>query len=194
IASNHGDVMHWFPKHGKSMDTFRAAVKELLAKETPTQQEQEKPAQVTTGEITVGTVVQFKDSAETYNPTTKAIPNWVKKDYNHIVTQTTSNGKSVIKGGKTCVLLGKKIKKSGGEAVAGVNTWTAVDNLTIVSGGSTTTETKQQRTYTVKSGDTLWGIAKKELGSGARYTEIVQVNGLKTTTIYSGQKLKLPGK
>ena len=31
IASNHGDVMHWFPKHGKSMDTFRAAVKALLA-------------------------------------------------------------------------------------------------------------------------------------------------------------------
>lgn len=27
IASNHADVMHWFPKHGKSMDTFRAAVK-----------------------------------------------------------------------------------------------------------------------------------------------------------------------
>lgn len=31
IASNHGDVMHWFPKHGKSMDTFRAEVKALLA-------------------------------------------------------------------------------------------------------------------------------------------------------------------
>ena len=31
IASNHGDVMHWFPKHGKSMDTFRAAVKVGLA-------------------------------------------------------------------------------------------------------------------------------------------------------------------
>lgn len=27
IASNHGDVMHWFPKHGKSMNTFRADVK-----------------------------------------------------------------------------------------------------------------------------------------------------------------------
>ncbi len=26
IASNHGDVMHWLPKHGKSMDTFRADV------------------------------------------------------------------------------------------------------------------------------------------------------------------------
>src|SRR5574344_2125128 len=36
IASNHGDVMHWFPKHGKSMDTFRAAVKAgLAATETP---------------------------------------------------------------------------------------------------------------------------------------------------------------
>jgi hypothetical protein len=26
IASNHGDPKNWFPKHGKSMDTFRAAV------------------------------------------------------------------------------------------------------------------------------------------------------------------------
>lgn len=30
IASNHADVMHWFPKHGKSMDTFRADVKSGL--------------------------------------------------------------------------------------------------------------------------------------------------------------------
>lgn len=30
IASNHGDVMHWFPRFGKNMDTFRAAVKEKL--------------------------------------------------------------------------------------------------------------------------------------------------------------------
>lgn len=30
IASNHSDVMHWFPKHGKSMDSFRAEVGKLL--------------------------------------------------------------------------------------------------------------------------------------------------------------------
>jgi N-acetylmuramoyl-L-alanine amidase len=30
IASNHADVMHWFPKHGKSMDSFRADVKKAL--------------------------------------------------------------------------------------------------------------------------------------------------------------------
>lgn len=37
IASNHGDVMHWFPKHGKSMDTFRADVKAGLATATPSE-------------------------------------------------------------------------------------------------------------------------------------------------------------
>ncbi|GHU37887.1 hypothetical protein FACS1894105_10800 [Clostridia bacterium] len=31
IASNHADVMHWFPKHNKSMDTFRADVANLLS-------------------------------------------------------------------------------------------------------------------------------------------------------------------
>ena len=30
IASNHSDVMHWFPKHGKSMDTFREDVQKKL--------------------------------------------------------------------------------------------------------------------------------------------------------------------
>jgi N-acetylmuramoyl-L-alanine amidase len=36
IASNHGDPKNWFPKHGKSMDTFRADVKAgLTATEAP---------------------------------------------------------------------------------------------------------------------------------------------------------------
>lgn len=34
IASNHGDVMHWLPKHGKTMDTFRADVKKCLGNTT----------------------------------------------------------------------------------------------------------------------------------------------------------------
>lgn len=29
-ASNHADVTHWFPRHGKTMDDFRAAVQSLL--------------------------------------------------------------------------------------------------------------------------------------------------------------------
>ena len=35
IASNHGDVLHWFPKHGKSMDTFRADAKSGLSFAAP---------------------------------------------------------------------------------------------------------------------------------------------------------------
>ena len=47
-------------------------------------------------------------------------------------------------------------------------------------------------TYTVKRGDTLYGIALNQLGRGSRYPEIVKLNGLTSTTIYPGQKLKLP--
>ena len=50
VASNHGDVMHWFPKHGKSMDTFRADVKALL----------------TTG-IEVGTTPKCSDEESIWN-------------------------------------------------------------------------------------------------------------------------------
>lgn len=54
IASNHGDVMHWFPKHSKSMDTFRAEVKRLLtATETPTPIEPKKLYRVQVGAYSV---------------------------------------------------------------------------------------------------------------------------------------------
>ena len=31
IASNHADVLHWWPEHGKNMDDFRAAVRSAMA-------------------------------------------------------------------------------------------------------------------------------------------------------------------
>lgn len=36
IASNHADVMHWFPRYGESMDSFRTAVKAGLKSEKET--------------------------------------------------------------------------------------------------------------------------------------------------------------
>lgn len=49
------------------------------------------------------------------------------------------------------------------------------------------------KTYIVKSGDTLWKIAKLQLGNGNRYSEIATLNNLKNPNlIYPGQKLKLP--
>ena len=48
------------------------------------------------------------------------------------------------------------------------------------------------REYTVKQGDSLWKIARAYLGSGTRYSEIVELNGLKSEIIHPGQTLKLP--
>lgn len=125
-----------------------------------------------------------------YNPNSSVIPDWVKKD-THIVTQITSNGKDVIKGGKKCVLLGKKLNQYG-SAVAGINTWVAVDLLLPI--GATEKDTKQYTTYTVKAGDSLWAIAARFLGSGSRYKEIKTLNNLATDVIYVGTVLKIPNK
>jgi LysM repeat protein len=47
--------------------------------------------------------------------------------------------------------------------------------------------------HKVVKGDTPWGLAQKYLGKGARYTEIMDLNGLKhDATIYAGQVLKIP--
>lgn len=45
--------------------------------------------------------------------------------------------------------------------------------------------------HLVKKGDTLWNIAKQYLGSGARWKEIADYNGIKGTVIRVGQVLKI---
>jgi hypothetical protein len=57
VASNHADVMHWFPKHGKSMDTVRADVKKALnAGSIPVVP---KPPTASNTEYKVGDIVTF---------------------------------------------------------------------------------------------------------------------------------------
>lgn len=49
--------------------------------------------------------------------------------------------------------------------------------------------------YTVKSGDCLWNIAKKQLGDGSRWKEIYELNKDKITNpnlIYPNQSLTMP--
>lgn len=51
------------------------------------------------------------------------------------------------------------------------------------------------QTYTVATGDTLWGIAKRFLGNGTRYNEIYELNTDKIKNpnlIYTGMVLTLP--
>ena len=45
--------------------------------------------------------------------------------------------------------------------------------------------------YIVQRGDTLWGIAKKHYGRGSKYHDIMRENGLETTVIRPGMKLKI---
>lgn len=46
--------------------------------------------------------------------------------------------------------------------------------------------------YTVKSGDTLWAICQKELGSGSKYNEIAKLNGIKNPNLIKpGQVIRL---
>lgn len=54
---------------------------------------------------------------------------------------------------------------------------------------------KAPKTYTVKRGDTLWGIAKRFYGSGVKYTTIYNANKSKIKNpnlIYPGQALTIP--
>lgn len=53
----------------------------------------------------------------------------------------------------------------------------------------------QTRTYTIVKGDTLWGIARKFYGSGAKYTRLAEANRdiiKNPNLIYPGQTIVIP--
>ena len=54
-------------------------------------------------------------------------------------------------------------------------------------------EDQETMTYTVQKGDSLWAIAQKNYGSGAKYKEIAEKNGISNPNlIYPGQVLTIP--
>lgn len=77
------------------------------------------------------------------------------------------------------------IKESGGGST--VYGWVNAEDISGKAGTGSSV-----KTHKVVRGDTLWKIAETYLGSGSRYTEIVSLNGLKSTTIRAGQVLKIP--
>ena len=71
--------------------------------------------------------------------------------------------------------------------------------LVLIKGPSPTGKPKASpstlRTYTVREKDTLWSIAKRHLGDGQRWRDILAVNpGLEPRKLMSGQTIKLPQK
>ena len=146
IASNHADVMHWFPKHGKNMDAFRSDVKTLLAADAP---------------------------APVQPPSTETMYR-VRKAWSDAASQ--KGAFKVLDNAKRCA-----------DANAGYSVFDQTG--TKVYGGTADTA---YETYVVVKGDSLWAIAQKKLGNGARYKEIKSLNGLTSDTIHAGQKLKIP--
>ena len=55
--------MHWFPKHGENMDTFRKAVKKALENSTDNNTD-----------IGIGDMVEFKVSVKNYYPGSVEVP------------------------------------------------------------------------------------------------------------------------
>ncbi len=76
LASNHADVMHWFPKHGKSMDTFRADVKKLL-EEDKEMDELKKELEKVREELKKATKVVY--------PKLEDVPIWAKETVEKLV-------------------------------------------------------------------------------------------------------------
>ena len=55
-----------------------------------------------------------------------------------------------------------------------------------------TTGKETPKSHTVVKGDTLWAIAKKELGDGSKYTELAKLNNISNPSlIKAGQVIKL---
>lgn len=84
--------------------------------------------------------------------------------------------------------------KAPGKRYVAVQTTTVTIKQEEVPAAQTSPAVTDNKTYTVKKGDTLWGIAKTFYGNGAQYTKIVYANpGIKNPNlIYSGQVLSIP--
>lgn len=55
------------------------------------------------------------------------------------------------------------------------------------------TQERKETTYTVVSGDTLWGICRRFYGNGSLATKLASYNGVKNANlIYVDQRLKIP--
>lgn len=168
IASNHSDVMHWWPRHGLSMNTFRARVREIInSGSTPQPNPDPEPTPVPTpsGSYLVKVTVDALNYRS--GPGTNYKINGTIRDRGVYTIVEENNGWGRLKSGAGWISL-KYTKKVGD-----------VSEPTY-------------KTYTVKKGDTLWAISEKYLGSGTKYKEIMSLNGLTSDLIHPGQTLKIP--
>lgn len=81
VASNHGDVMHWFPRFGKSMDTFRADVARAMEGGEDLTEEQ------------VRTIVRDEVAKLQAQQAAQPVSDWAKELLAEAVAQGITDGK-----------------------------------------------------------------------------------------------------
>lgn len=97
----------------------------------------------------------------------------------------------VVRSGDTLSGIGAKFGVDWRELVKLNN---IVDPCLIYPGQHINIPSAKVTMYTVKAGDSLWKIAKEQLGSGVRYKEIVRANNMAKAIIYPGDTLIIPKK
>lgn len=134
-----------------------------------------------------------------------------KKPFQFIISRKMPDGKLLFDTNMTVAMESYTIKenaKDGFDLVVsiklkqyksfGTKIVKVIENTAVVETQRETNnspEPKQETTYTVKKGDTLWNIAKKTYGDGSKYTEIYKNNRdiiSNPNLIYPNQKLVLP--
>lgn len=109
------------------------------------------------------------------------------------LTNSTEYTNYTVKRGDTL----SKIAKEYNTTVSQIAIDNNIKNINLIITGQVLkirVKKEEYRTHTVKHGDTLWSISKKYLGDGSRYPEIMKLNNLKSTVIYSNMVLKIPNK
>ncbi len=106
------------------------------------------------------------------------------------VQVTVENGVANLSGiASTAAAIEKAVLMAGN--VAGIET-VNIDNVKIANGESVAGD---DEFYIIEKGDTLWKIAEKAYGNGAKYTAIVEANKeviKNADKIFPGQKIRIP--
>ena len=161
FGSNHGDINHWFPKFGKSMETVRTDVSALLMKE---ESEQSSPS--TNTDFKIGDIVEFSGGFHYTNA--NATSGSIVKASKAKITQIYHDGKHPYH----C-----RAVNDAGNFIGGVYGWVDKNTLSKISATSWTPKVGDIVNYTgsvhYSNANATKGISCK--GGQAKITQIYRL-------------------